>query len=219
LILLEKSCLALITYNGSYTAERSNVPVPVLGGLVFTQISVGSAHACGLLVSGAAYCWGSTNFGSGSLGNGTTLESYVPVPVLGGLIFTQISVGGYSSCGLLASGAAYCWGYNSSGTLGNGTTINSSIPVSVSGGLIFTQLAVGYIHTCGLVSNGSVYCWGEYYAQPSAGYTGDSTLGVTINSIVPLLVPSNLKFTQISAGISHSCGLTTNGAGYCWGYN
>jgi alpha-tubulin suppressor-like RCC1 family protein len=33
------------------------------------------------------------------------------------------------------------------------------------------------------------------------------------------VIVGDLKFSQIVAGVSHSCGLTTEGTAYCWGYN
>src|SRR5437762_12210009 len=41
--------------------------------LVFTALSAGNGHACGLTTDGAAYCWGFNE--DGGLGNGTTGDS------------------------------------------------------------------------------------------------------------------------------------------------
>jgi alpha-tubulin suppressor-like RCC1 family protein len=57
------------------------VPVAVGGGQVFTTLRAGGHHACGLDVTGIAYCWG-YNCG-GTLGDGTTTASGVPVRVVG----------------------------------------------------------------------------------------------------------------------------------------
>ncbi len=43
------------------------------------QISAGSAHTCALGLSGQLYCWGSN--ANGQLGNGSRLDSLLPVPV------------------------------------------------------------------------------------------------------------------------------------------
>jgi alpha-tubulin suppressor-like RCC1 family protein len=63
---------------GNGTRNTSDVPVAVTGGLTFASVSAGRFHTCGVTTSGAAYCWGSN---SGKLGDGTTLDSLVPVPV------------------------------------------------------------------------------------------------------------------------------------------
>ena len=142
---------------GDGTAERRLVPVPVLGGLVFSAITVGDRHTCAVTAGGAAYCWGANE--SGQLGQtGTHLE---PGPVTGGIAFASISAGTAATCGLDTSGLAWCWGANGSGQLGDGTTTASSVPVAVSGGLHFSKLAVGNVHACGLTDEQVAYCWGD----------------------------------------------------------
>ncbi len=51
-------------------------PQPVPGGLVFSEIDVGTEHACGR-VGEEIYCWGKNN--SGQLGDGTTTNRTIPV--------------------------------------------------------------------------------------------------------------------------------------------
>jgi alpha-tubulin suppressor-like RCC1 family protein len=213
---------------GNNGTNDARVPVAVLaptGGsvLTFSSISAGYTHTCGLTSIGAAYCWGSG--GSGRLGNNDTNDARVPVAVLaptGGsvLTFSSISAGSSHSCGLTSSGAAYCWGDGSSGQLGNNSTSGSNVPVAVAaptGGsvLTFSSIDVGSNHSCGLTSSGAAYCWG-------LGFSGQLGNNSTSGSNVPVAVlaptgGSVLTFSSISAGGSHSCGLTLSGAAYCWG--
>jgi alpha-tubulin suppressor-like RCC1 family protein len=65
---------------GDGTTSSSLVPVAVSGGLVFSAITVGDGHACGITAAGKAYCWG--NNAKGALGDGTTINRLVPVAVL-----------------------------------------------------------------------------------------------------------------------------------------
>src|SRR6267378_2332999 len=116
---------------GTGDTMRSLVPVPVAGGLTFNALATGGAHTCGITNSGAAYCWGLN--GAGQLGNASAPNpSYVPVAVFGGLTFTAITAGDSHSCGIIGSGAPYCWGSNSYGESGN-LSSGSSVPKAVIG--------------------------------------------------------------------------------------
>ena len=66
------------------------------------------------------------------------------------------------TCGLTASGDAYCWGFGLGGQLGNGQRQNSSAPVAVAGGLKFQLLRVApsSLGACGQTADRSTYCWG-----------------------------------------------------------
>ena len=55
------------------------------------------------------------------VGNGTNIDSNMPVAVSGGLMFASVSAGSSHSCGVTIFGATYCWGNNGAGQLGNGT--------------------------------------------------------------------------------------------------
>src|SRR5207302_8981359 len=45
---------------------------------------------------------------------------------------------------------------------------------------------------------------------------GNSTM---TNSPTPVAVAGGLTFAAVSAGLYQTCGVTTAGAAYCWGYN
>lgn len=100
--------------------------------------------------------------------NGTRHYSAVPVAVLGGHSFISVCTGWTHSCGLEASGQAYCWGQNVHGQLGDGTNINSTTPVEVAGGHKFRSITCGAVHTCALDYAGWAWCFG---AQAGWGRT------------------------------------------------
>lgn len=192
------------------TTDRLS-PTPVAGGLTFQTIDAGADHTCGVAPSGAAYCWGANN--NGMLGDGSTDQRLTPVVVSGGLAFQSVSGGFDHSCGLTVAGAAYCWGLNANGQLGDGTQTDRLTPGAVAKGLTFRSLAAGYNHNCGVTTNDDAYCWGFGIH----GQIGAELFGVSIPS--PELVVGDLAFASVTAGISHSCGLTTASVAYCWGYN
>jgi alpha-tubulin suppressor-like RCC1 family protein len=152
----------------------------------------------------------------------------------------QVSGGKYHSCAVTTDGYVFCWGYNDDGRLGNGSTTKSPVPVQVCAvGVTDTsgecksaddrpqvlsgvvQVSAGGSHSCAVTTDGYVFCW---------GYNGDGRLGNGLsgsqnNSPVPVRVVDvsqgfeNGKVSQVSAGGSHSCAVTTDGYVFCWGYN
>jgi alpha-tubulin suppressor-like RCC1 family protein len=214
---------------GTGTTTNSSVPAAVIGGASFATLSAaaggqGVSHTCGVASNGDAYCWG--NNADGALGNGQTSGPEVcdwgpcstrPLAVVGGLNFAAVGAGADFTCALTTSGAAYCWGWNGLGELGSGSaTPPQPAPVAVVGGLAFTALSTGgYFeeHTCGITTSGAAYCWGDN----SYGQLGN---GTTRGSSKPVAVEGGLSFAAVSAGgQSHTCGITTSGAAYCWGWN
>ncbi len=186
-------------------------PVTVTGQPTFSSVSAGGLHTCGLRTDGVGYCWGYN--GDGSLGNGSTATGWRAMPVFGGLRFVELDAGTTHTCGLTVTHAAYCWGSNQGGQLGSVDVASSLTPLGVQGGISFASLAVGGSHTCGLTAAGVAYCWGNN----AGGQLGAGDIGAS--SATPLAVQGGLTFASLSAGESHTCGLTSAGALYCWGWN
>ncbi len=200
--------------DGSDTTRLT--PRLVSGGLSFTWLSGGSAHTCGLTTGGNAYCWG-INF-RGQLGDGTVTDRLTPVLVSGGLSFASLSAGGSHTCGQTAGGDAYCWGSNAFGELGDGTTSFRTTPVLVSGGLSLASALAGSGHTCALTIGGDAYCWGVGLNLGDGGATNELCNG-TPCSTVPVSVSGGLSFASLAVGSAQTCGATSGGDAYCWGFN
>jgi alpha-tubulin suppressor-like RCC1 family protein len=75
------------------------------------------------------YCWGWNYYGQ--LGNNSTTNSTVPVPVTElSTAVTAIALGGNFTCALVG-GAAVCWGSDTYGRLGSNAVGDSLVPVDV----------------------------------------------------------------------------------------
>lgn len=195
--------------DGTESVPCSTLPVPVVGGLVFTSVSAGETHTCGITTAGGTYCWG---WAYGLLGDGSETVQPSPVLVAGGLIFASMSAARDHTCGITTTGAAYCWGKNQLGGLGDGTQEVRSTPVPVAGGLSFASLSAGAHYTCGVTVADAAYCWGH----GELGQLGD---GNTNPQLAPVRVAGGFSFASVSAAETHTCGVTTAGAAYCWGLN
>ncbi|MDH4351560.1 MAG: Ig-like domain-containing protein, partial [Gemmatimonadota bacterium] len=201
---------------GDNSTTQSDAPVAVAGGLTFSSLSAGSAHTCGL-VGTTAYCWGYDGYGQ--LGDNAALaDRLVPTLVAGGLSWASVRPGAYHTCGVTTGGDAYCWGADFSGQLGNDSTLaDQPTPVVVYGAKTWTQVDGAYYHTCGVDASGAGWCWGQNYN----GRLGADTLAVPVNSSqpTPRAVFGGLTWSTIQTGWDFTCGLTTSGTAYCWGYN
>lgn len=90
----------------------SSLPQQVVADVVaaWATITAGGAHACGLSLAGAAYCFG--RGADGQLGTGNSANQLEPAAVSTKLVakWADLSAGGRHTCGLAASNAAYCYG-------------------------------------------------------------------------------------------------------------
>jgi alpha-tubulin suppressor-like RCC1 family protein len=197
--------------NGNSTGGTSQAP-SLVAGTPFSRVTAGGRHACGIFGGppGLAYCWGNDSLSQLGNSDGLPLNSSTPVPVGGGLTFTQIAAGRFHTCGLRADGTAYCWGDNTRGQVGAGPIGPNDFPTQVPGR--YTQITTGALHTCALTNTGGVYCWG-------ANEWGQLGLDNTDDAFDPQAVAPGLAFRSISAGGAATCGVTTAGAAYCWGRN
>ena len=210
-------CWGTNEYGELGTGTLTDQPSPVeigLGGVTWGAVSPGWSHTCGITANKAAYCWGDNN--DGELGDGSvTIYQSDPMEVANAQYeWSSISAGRSHSCGITTDGSGYCWGENNNGQLGTGNLEGQILPAEVASGQYeWAVLTTGIDHTCGITTDGSGYCWGIN----DQGQVGDGTVK---NRDSPVEIASGeYKWASISAGTDHTCGITEDGAGYCWGRN
>jgi alpha-tubulin suppressor-like RCC1 family protein len=176
------------------------------------QITTSGTHHCGLGLEGEAFCWGDGT--GGRLGTGSERDEPGPRPVMGEPRFTQLATAPGHTCGLTEEGAAYCWGEGSLGRLGRGSEEAAAVPTPIMPGpRPFVQITANGSHACGLADDGRGYCWG----RGENGQLGTGSWGSSYHELGPTLVEGGLRFSQLTTGSAHTCGLTRNGRAYCWG--
>jgi alpha-tubulin suppressor-like RCC1 family protein len=209
---------------GDGTTTRRPAPTDVLGltGPV-TAIAAGRYHTCAALAAGGMMCWGYNAYGQ--LGDGSTTQQKLPVPVLDLTeVVTAVDAGEWQTCALLSDGGLKCWGANYSGQLGDNTTTSRGTPAYVNGltnGVM--SVAAGYSHTCALVSgtaagsapaaSGGMKCWGDN----TWGQLGDGSQDRRLEPVPVSGLTANV--TGIATGAWHTCALLGDGAAKCWGQN
>lgn len=199
---------------GDNTTTNRLVPVAVSGltsGVA--SIAAGRYHTCAVLTSGAAKCWGYNN--NGQLGDNSETNRLTPVNVVGvESDIASMAVGANHTCAVTSSGAAKCWGANSSGQLGDNSTVARSTPVAVVGldsGV--AVLVAEDFHSCALMTSGVVKCWGGN----SYGQLGDNSTTARFTPVQVVGLSEGVG--RISSGAVHNCVITTDGVVKCWGYN
>lgn len=212
----------------------SPTPVRVRSDRAFMAVSAGERHTCALAEDGSAHCWGENRWAQAGPAAGEVCPvndlvlpcTPTPAPTAEGLEFRAIAAGGQHTCALANDGGTYCWGYGGSGQLGvapasaaqpcpsrTDSRSCSPDPVQVSGTLSFASITAGGSHNCGLLKDGRAYCWGGHLI----GQLGDCS--VRKLSAVPQPVCKGHRYVRLDAGSSHTCGIATDGAMYCWGRN
>lgn len=137
--------------DGSTRAARVPTAVPLLDGV--SQISGGgnfSTDGLTLALTTAGTVEACGDNADGELGNGTTANSDVPVPVTGPAGITDIAAGGAFGMAEDGSGDVYTWGANEDGQVGNGTTTDALTPVLVLSGAASDGISAGSLHAMAL---------------------------------------------------------------------
>jgi len=192
----------------------NNIKTPAkIGSSVWSAITAGAHHSCGITADNNLYCWGDNEFGQ--LGDGTTTDKAVPTSI-GTELWLDLIAGRSHTCAITKKERhLYCWGLNDKGQLGDGTTTNKNVPTKI-GNEAWVGLSGGEYHTCGIkLSDSKMYCWGSN----SKGQIGNGgAIGTSITT--PVLVSGDIIWSTTAAGRSHTCGISSYlNFLFCWGVN
>ncbi len=200
---------------GNNTMINANAPVSVqtigtpMAGKIIIQLAAGNSQSVALASDGTIYAWGWNMYGQ--LGNGTTVDTRIPVAVkvtgtpMAGKVIAQVAASNAHTLAVASDGTVYDWGWNQYGQLGNNTTTNSSVPVAVQttgtpmvGKVISQVTSGGSANSLALASDGTMYTWGwSQHGQLGNGTIGtDAKTPLAVSTTPPsALAPSAPKVT------------------------
>lgn len=193
------------------------------------QLDAGGNQTCALIEGGRVRCWGDNRFGQ--LGYGNTLnvgdnespwevgDIQLPAGVL------EIRAGGSHVCALTENlGDVICWGHGDGGVLGTGDETalgDDELPANVSPvamGAEASGLSSGGSHNCILDTSSQVRCWGSAFLG-SLGYGNNESIGDNELPAAAGTVEIGATAIQVTAGLSHTCAVLSDGRVRCWGFN
>jgi alpha-tubulin suppressor-like RCC1 family protein len=171
--------------------------------------------------------WGNNDYGQLGLGNTSSRNSPVAVPLVGALAnktITRLAAGDYHSLALCSDGTIAAWGSNDHGQLGiNSNTANSTLPVAVDISGVLAGRKIASVHAAGnisaaLTADGTVAMWGSggTYSTLGNSSTEDSRTPVLVNTEGAL---RGRKVVALSTGGSHVLALCSDGVVVAWGNN
>lgn len=215
---------------GDGTVADKSMPVMVskkgaLKDKTITALAAGATHSLAICSDSSVAAWGVNSFGA--LGNDSTADSYVPVPVsrlgaLAGKTVIAVAAGQAHSLALCSDGTVAAWGANEVGQLGTGNKALSKVPVAVSftgvlAGKKVIAIAAGQYHSLALCLDGTIAAWGwNIFGGLGNNSAVDSTVPVAVDASGVL---AGRMVTGISAGQYHSLAVCEDGTVAAWGGN
>jgi alpha-tubulin suppressor-like RCC1 family protein len=165
----------------------------------WVYVSVGHLHSLALKSDGSLWAWGYN--ATGTLGNGTYQDSYIPVRV-GNANNWVAAMADYhfSSAGIRSDGTLWVWGQNFDGVLGqsNLTLPDSPLPLQVGTDSDWVSFSIGQYALWALKANGTL--WGR--GSNIYGLLGLPNTSPT-GRIVPELVPQSGNIGSFFSGHQH----------------
>jgi alpha-tubulin suppressor-like RCC1 family protein len=194
--------------------DRSTPVTTFAGGTNWKQVSAGGLLTAAIKTDGTLWAWGGG--GEGQLGDGQkTSKSSTPVTTFaGGNNWKQVSCGYEHTAAIKTDGTLWTWGRGSNGQIGDARAIqNNSTPVTTfAGGTNWKQVSCGSQYTAAIKTDGTLWVWG----LGSNGRLGNGATTGNISTPVTTFA-GGTNWKQVSAGVSHTVAIKTDGTLWTWG--
>ena len=155
---------------GDGAAGTDNGTATLVAGLSsIVDVEAGEDTNCARNGSGQLFCWGDGI--DGQLGQGSTLDSATPQPVVLPAAVQDVTLGDQFTCALLVNDQVWCWGEGSDFQVGSGDFVPVLSPIQVPGvpAVDLQDIESGGRGTCVTSAAGERWCW---------GYSGNGNLGI-----------------------------------------
>lgn len=196
------------------------MPSPLSTSEQFLAVSAGQWRSCAISARDASvWCWGA-EWESSSGAVDIYHARLQPVRIDEAPPAREVSAGATSICSVALDLSTRCWQSNTHAQLGTASAAGSARPARVDTPHPFLSVSTGIVQSCALARDGRAYCWGnDSFGQLGIPRTGESCgLAALECSRRPAAVFGDLRFAAVTTGFgSHSCGLTVEGAVFCWG--
>ena len=194
---------AVYCWEGNYSEKNKPVPVRIQTSTSFDSVLSSRSYevACGIAKNGEGYCWGQV------LGHTLGPSRTLPVRLKGTAPFQMISARRDGVLAIGRNGVAYLypWNFNDYTSFQNFQNLS---PVVLDFPIQSATIDARGAFVCAADRLGIGFCWGEdSFSGSGSKAKGDK----------PQQVSGNLKFSSMAVGHYHACGLTPEGAAYCWG--
>src|SRR3990170_490517 len=216
-----KKTLIYYTTNGTDPTTASSVyitPIIVNTSLTLKYFAVDAAGNASsietqtyVIAGGDVLAWGDNQYGQ--LGDGTNIDSPVPVQVSGLANVVAVDGGVSHSIALKNDGTVWTWGLNNFGQLGDGTQSGRTVPVQVSGLTGIVGIAGGRHHSIALKNDGTVWTWG----RNKEGQLGNGAF--SDYNLFPVSVRGLTNIVAVAVGDFHSLSVSNDGTVWAWGKN
>ena len=182
------------------------------GAASAATVAGGADHSIAVKNDAKVWTWGANALGQ--LGNGSTTQSLVPIPLGAPSSVVAVAAGNQFSVALDDFGVVYAWGDNSKGQLGDGTTTQRTTPTQMTAVSGITAIAAGSQFVLALRNDGIVLAWGAN----GNGQLGNGTTSAGAQT-TPVQVSNLTNVIAIGAGANHALAVDSLGQVWAWGNN